>query len=148
MDEEVGWFDIPVYHVILMYDLESHADLHEYILHFGLTEPASLGLDVALEILLAVLQEEVEMLGRFGRLIELDDVGAFQFEKDLNFPPNNFFILDAFKRDGLDCQQLTFVILDVASVDCPEASLAQLDGGYHVSLDDFAGHPSDLKQGK
>lgn len=77
MDEEVGWFDVPVDHVILMDDLESHADLHENILHFGLAEPASLGLDVALEILLAILQEEVQMLGRFGRLVELDDVRTF-----------------------------------------------------------------------
>lgn len=143
MDEEVGWLDVPMDHVILMDDLESHADLHEDILHFGLTQPPSLRLDVALQILLAVFQEEVQVLGRFGRLVELDDVGAFQFDEDLDLSPHHFLVLDAFKGDGLDCQQLTFVILDVASVDGTEASLAELDGSDHVSLDDLAGHTSD-----
>lgn len=83
------------------------------------------------------------MFGGFGWFVELDYVWAFQFEENFDLPSDNFFIFDALERDGLDSQELVFVIFDVSSIDRTEASLAQLDRGDHVALYYFAGHDSN-----
>lgn len=140
MDEEVGRLDIAVDDIILVHYLQPIADLHENILNFRLAEPPSLRFHIRFQILLAVFEEEIEMFCSFGGLVELDDVGAFELEEDFDFPSDYFFVLDAIEGDGLDCQKLTFVVLDIAPVHGPEAALPQLDRRDHVPLNYLARH--------
>lgn len=80
------------------------------------------------------------MFGRLGRFVELHDVRTLQFHQYFDLSPHNFLILDGLKRNGLDCKQLVLVFFDVASIDCPETTLSQLNWSYHIALNDFAGH--------
>ena len=70
----------------------------------------------------------------------LDDVGAVEFEQDLDFPADDFFVLDLVERNGLDRQQFVLVVLHVASIDGSEAAPAQLHWSDHVVLDHLAIH--------
>ena len=80
------------------------------------------------------------MFGSLGRFVELHDVRTLQFHQYLDLSPDNFLIFDGLERDGLNREQLVFVFFDVASIDCPETSLSQLNGSYYIALNDFASH--------
>ena len=140
MDEEVRRLDVSVDDTIVVHHLQPITDLDENVPDFSLAQPASLGLDVALQVLLAVLEEEIEVLGGLGWLVELNDVGTFQFHQDLNLAPYHFLILDVFEGDGLDGKQLALIVLDVAAVDCSKAAFSQFDGGDHISLHYLTSH--------
>mgnify|MGYP000900461337 FL=1 len=124
MDEEIGRFYVSVYHIIFVYNFESNAYLCEYVLHLVLTEPPTFGFDVTLEVLLTVLQKEVEMFSSFGRFIEFYDVGTFEFHEDFDLSTHYFFIFDVFEKDCFYGQQLVFVVLDVATIDCAKATFS------------------------
>lgn len=126
---------------VLVDDSETIANLHEYVLNFSLTEPPPFRFDIGFKILLAVLQKKIQVFCCFSRLVELDDVGTLQFHQNLNLPPDNFLVFNVLQWDGFDCQQLVFVLLDVAPVDSTETSLAQLNRRYHVPLNYLASHP-------
>lgn len=143
MDQEVSWFDIAMNHIILMHHLQSVTNLHQDILNLRLAKPPLLRFHIRFQILLAILKEEVKMLGRFGRLVELYYVGTFQFEQNLYLTPHHLFVFDALEGNRLHSQKLVFVILDISSVNCTETALSQLNRSDHVSLNYLARHLSD-----
>lgn len=62
MDQKIGRFDIPVNNIFLMDFAEPVADLFEDLSDLGLAKTASLTCHIRFQILLAIFQEEIEMI--------------------------------------------------------------------------------------
>jgi hypothetical protein len=124
MYEKISRLNVSVNDIVLVYNFESVANLHQYVLDLVLTQSSAFGFHIGFEILLTILEEKVQVLFCFGRLVESNYVWTFELHQNFNLSSDDLLVFDVFQGDCFDGQQLVFIVLDVASINSTETAFS------------------------